>query len=287
MIFTLTCIQRALLGLLLVTPVFVKIERHSKLAVAEGGERDVPDSYIVLMEDGAKSLTDVSLFEEKYITFRCDTVLNGHAVEGVPDDAMMEILNSRMVKRVYEVSSKKDRLFTNKNIEQGLTKIFLVHVQDLVVELDPMETEDSNMSENEKGRLLESQLNAPWGLDRIDARSGLNGRYNYDYTGNGVTIFVVDGGVLPTHTEYSDRYEGCMDFSGEGCEVPSDHGTFVAGVALGTIYGVAKEARVHDIKVYAHSGDGSVARCIAGFDEVARRTLENPDSKYVVSGSFG
>ena len=76
-----------------------------------------------------------------------------------------------------------------------------------------------------------TQTGATWGLDRIDSRTGLNGDYNFDQTGAGVTVFVLDDGVLPSHPEFTGRYLGCRDFSGEGCGAaagtPGDHGTHV------------------------------------------------------------
>ena len=65
-----------------------------------------------------------------------------------------------------------------------------------------------------------------WGLDRIDSRTGLNNVYNFDATGEGVTIFIADGGVLSTHSEFQGRLLGCTDFTGQGC-LSNDHATHV------------------------------------------------------------
>jgi len=43
----------------------------------------------------------------------------------------------------------------------------------------------------------------PWNLDRIDARSGLDGSFSYTAIGEGVTIYVVDSGVRVTHVEFA------------------------------------------------------------------------------------
>jgi len=75
---------------------------------------------------------------------------------------------------------------------------------------------------------MATQVNAPWGLDRIDARAGLDNAFNYDYDGSNVDIYILDTSVQP-HQDYNDRFLGCIDYTGEGCDVPSPdtHGTHV------------------------------------------------------------
>ena len=48
-----------------------------------------------------------------------------------------------------------------------------------------------------------SQPSAPWNLDRIDARDGLDDSFSYSATGAGVTIYVIDTGVRVTHSEFA------------------------------------------------------------------------------------
>ena len=77
----------------------------------------------------------------------------------------------------------------------------------------------------------------PWGLDRIDSATGLDFEYNYDATGEGVTIFIADGGVLFWHPEFFGRFQGCMDFTGQGC-LSNDHGTHVGKWPMPWLYGI-------------------------------------------------
>ncbi|MFM9226894.1 MAG: hypothetical protein ACKOQ1_09790 [Actinomycetota bacterium] len=45
-----------------------------------------------------------------------------------------------------------------------------------------------------------------WGLDRIDQRAlPLNSSYSYDTTGAGVDAYIVDTGILPTHSQFGSR----------------------------------------------------------------------------------
>ena len=75
---------------------------------------------------------------------------------------------------------------------------------------------------------MATQTNAPWGLDRIDSRDGLDSAYSYEMDGSDVDIYVLDTSVV-VHSDYASRFKGCVDYTGEGCYVatPNIHGTHV------------------------------------------------------------
>jgi subtilisin family serine protease len=51
-----------------------------------------------------------------------------------------------------------------------------------------------------------TQTNPPWGLDRIDQRNlPLNATYNYNWTGSGVRVYVIDTGIRTTHNQFGGR----------------------------------------------------------------------------------
>ncbi|CAB9525681.1 Subtilisin-like protease 1 (Fragment) [Seminavis robusta] len=242
-----------LVSLLLVFQTEAKIQSHPKLTPALAGESTGDDTYIVLLTPGVSSLSEVSGMDNRYIKYRYDAVLNGYALKGVPDEVMKEILDSDSVRAVYEDQ-----------------RAYGIPVE---------ETKDQQTI---------TQTGAPWGLDRIDSRTGLDGNYNYDATGAGVIIFIFDTGVLSTHVEFTGRLEPCVDYSGEGCNQPGLHGTHVAGTALGTTYGVAKGARVKDMKVLRKSdGSGSYSSIIMAFNDVTAMKNANPSAKYVINASLG
>ncbi len=107
-----------------------------------------------------------------------------------------------------------------------------------------------------------------WGLDRTDQRAlPLNNSYSYATTGNGVDVYIVDTGVLSTHTEFAGRIRSGFAATGlTGTEDCNGHGTHVAGTAAGATYGIAPGATVIPVRVLDCSGSGTMSGVIAGID---------------------
>ncbi|ADV66854.1 S8 family peptidase [Deinococcus maricopensis] len=117
-----------------------------------------------------------------------------------------------------------------------------------------------------------TQTGATWGLDRIDQRNlPLNGTYTYNYTGSGVTAYIIDTGIRTTHSEFGGRASWGTNTSGDGQNTDcAGHGTHVAGTVGGSTYGVAKGVKLVAVKVLNCQGSGSNSGVIAGIDWVAR-----------------
>lgn len=127
--------------------------------------------------------------------------------------------------------------------------------------------------------LAGAQVNPPWGLDRIDQRQlPLNQQFNPAQTGQAVTAFVIDTGVMINHSDFGGRASNGYDFI-DNDNVAQDcngHGTHVAGTIAGTEYGVAKQANVVGVRVLGCNGSGTTAGVIAGVNWVAAQANGQP-----------
>jgi subtilisin family serine protease len=122
-----------------------------------------------------------------------------------------------------------------------------------------------------------TQTNATWGLDRVDQRDlPLNQTYNYDTTASGVHAYVIDTGLLGTHSQFTNRvgngYNAIND--GRGTSDCNGHGTHVAGTVGGSTYGVAKGVTIHPVRVLGCDGSGSFSGIVAGMDWVAENHVK-------------
>ena len=150
-----------------------------------------------------------------------------------------------------------------------------------------------------------SQSNAVWGLDRIDARAGLDGSYSYgNSTAAGTRIYILDTGVRASHDDFGGRAvggwsAGCWGASEHTCGaswrwqgVITDaachaHGTHCASSAAGSTYGVAKGATIVSVQVLDCNGAGTSSSTLGGIEWAVEDALAHPSNPAVISMSIG
>ncbi|KKA29831.1 hypothetical protein TD95_000438 [Thielaviopsis punctulata] len=146
-----------------------------------------------------------------------------------------------------------------------------------------------------KASALTAQLNAPLGLVRLsneklaDATSA-NARYTFDDTaGAGITAYIVDTGILATHTEYKDRAVFGANFvDGSADTDENGHGSHVAGTIGGRTFGVAKSVNLVGVKVLDAQGGGDTSQVVEGMQWVVDDVIANNRSgKAVMNMSLG
>jgi subtilisin family serine protease len=133
------------------------------------------------------------------------------------------------------------------------------------------------------------QTGATWGIDRIDQRDRpLDGVYNYDADGSGVTAYIIDTGIRLAHNEFGGRavsgFTAIND--GNGTNDCHGHGTHVAGTVGGSTYGVAQAVKLVAVRVLSCSGRGSNSGVIAGIDWVTANRDDNSVANMSLGGSF-
>ncbi|KAG9040359.1 subtilisin-like serine protease [Tulasnella sp. UAMH 9824] len=199
---------------------------------------------------------------------------------------------------IVKVLDTADKAVVIDNLQRNLNTLFtLVHNYDseffnafsAIVDPSALNTVASDpnieyISEDGILRTTATQSTAPWGLQRISHKGALPANsnpksltYTYDYSpsaGQGVNVYIVDTGINTNHVNFDGR--ASFGYSAVGAtEDGNGHGTHCAGTAVGSLYGVARSARVIAVKVLSDEGTGSTSNIIAGIDWVVGQYRQN------------
>jgi subtilisin family serine protease len=118
-----------------------------------------------------------------------------------------------------------------------------------------------------KTTALLSQANATTGLARISHAAGGSTNYVFDSSaGAGIVAYVVDTGILVTHSEFEGRATFGANFANTNDTDENGHGSHVAGTIGGRTFGVAKSVSLVAVKVLDADGAGTNSDTIAGLN---------------------
>nr|WP_275415925.1 S8 family serine peptidase [Actinoplanes couchii] len=133
-----------------------------------------------------------------------------------------------------------------------------------------------------------TQTGATWGLDRIDQASlPLSTTYTYPNTASSVHAYIIDTGILTTHSQFGGRAVSGYDFvdSDSNATDCNGHGTHVAGTVGGSTYGVAKEVQLVAVRVLDYEGSGTTAGVISGINWVTSNAIKPAVANMSLGGS--
>lgn len=136
--------------------------------------------------------------------------------------------------------------------------------------------------------ITDTQTGPTWGLDRIDQHAlPLDSSYTYPTTAATVHAYIIDTGVLTTHSDFGGRASSGYDFVDNDSDATdcNGHGTHVSGTIGGASYGVAKQVQLVGVRVLSCSGSGTTAQVAAGIDWVTANAVKPAVANMSLGGS--
>ncbi len=165
-----------------------------------------------------------------------------------------------------------------------------------------------------------TETGAPWDLDLLDSRTGATDTtYTYPNTGTGVTVYVIDSGLIATHTEFAsahilpginfvpniipkyvpdpitqlpvvDHYCGPGSVADSTVDPANTvdqvgHGTAVSSLVVGARDGVAKGANLVPVRMLDCDGEGDGADYVSAVSWIIAN--HTPGTPAVVNVSLG
>ncbi|XP_071853501.1 aqualysin-1-like [Apostichopus japonicus] len=142
----------------------------------------------------------------------------------------------------------------------------------------------------EEDSLVYTQDVGSWGIDRLDSPDlPMDNEYQPQFDGTGVNVYIIDTGVNPIHEDLAGRVEVFYDTEpirgNEGIDC-NGHGSHCSGTAAGTVYGVAKNARIFGVRVLSCVGWGANSKVIEGMDYVTMNAQKPAVASMSLGGGF-
>jgi subtilisin family serine protease len=143
------------------------------------------------------------------------------------------------------------------------------------------------VEENQVVTANSTQVNPPWGLDRIDQPLlPLDNLYHWYASASEIHAYIFDTGIQYTHPEFGGRAFFSYDaFGGTGNDCHG-HGTHVAGTVGAKTYGVAKDVNLWSVRVLNCAGSGSWAGIINAINYVIANHKRPAVANFSLGGGY-
>jgi subtilisin family serine protease len=207
--------------------------------------------------------------------------------DGVPDQYIV-VFNDDVTDPENRVRRKADALGVKVKYAYGAAlKGFAAELNPGMLALLLRDPDVAYVEQDQTVTLSATQTNATWGIDRIDQRNRpLSGTYTYNTTASNVRVYIIDTGILTSHTQFGGRASNVYDALGGSGTDCNGHGTHVAGTVGGSTYGVAKGVLLRGVRVLNCSGSGSWSGIIAGMDWVRNNRINPAVANMSLGGGF-
>ncbi|MES1909600.1 MAG: hypothetical protein MHM6MM_002314 [Cercozoa sp. M6MM] len=259
-------------------------------------QNTIPNQYIVRLRDDVSLQHARRVFEERQlVASEADFMQVGRTFRAVStflSDSQIAALQQlgdivEYIEPETTFSTEVEPMDELEDIEQRLGRSIRRRLNnDGSVEEDLVEQDCSD-----------TRKNCSWGIDRVDQREQkLDKVYrHHENSGAGVTVYIVDTGVLTWHDDFGDNARFGFDALHKDGKDPSKysrtdcngHGTHVAGTVSSRRFGVAKEAEVVGVRVLGCQGSGSTSNVVKGIEYVTADHVRRQKKFSVANLSIG